>query len=148
MVPSDMPEPALELFRRLIEIPVRNISYADIVPTPITITSSCGPTQSTSSSISPQVGLALIMLVMILFGTVVFLYQEVRVLRLRILNWNASTSSGHNIGDDDINLDNQIDVSERDSTVHADDSSHEIELMKGKTNSSLLDHPSDTPGRL
>lgn len=147
MVPSDTPEPALELFRRLIEIPMANVSYADITSSSPAILSNCAPvTKQAEAAISPQVGLALIMLIFVLFGSVVFLYQEVRSLRGRLLGPNGPDSpSGHNARDGEGGfgsgeIDNKIDVSERDVTVHVGDADAsklgEIELMRGQTNSS------------
>ena len=143
MVPTDTPEPALELFRRFLEIPSANISYAEVVSSPVAVLSNCAPPAPAASAISPQVGLGLVMLVFVLFGSVVFLYQEVRSLRSRIYGGSGPDSqSGHSDrdGNSPIGMDNKIDVSERDATVHVDeeDSSQggSIELMKGQVNSS------------
>ena len=156
MVPTDAPQQALELFRRLIEIPSANISYADSSSaSSAPLLASCAPVSDGqgASAVSPQVGLALIMLVFLLVGSVVFLYQEVRALKSR-LNGPESPSGhsggGGRDGDEDGGHNsrlgsNQIDVSERDATVHAvpDEEEEEhtgqdgIELMKGRLNSSL-----------
>jgi len=133
MVPGDMPEPALELLRRLIEVPSANVSYADPQPAAVAMLGCSAP--SAPASISPQVGLALVVLVFVLLGSVIFLYQEVRALRQRFTSGGSDSPSGHS----DIQ-DNQIDVSERESTVHREEadneSGHDIILMKGQINSS------------
>jgi len=144
MVPTDTPEPALELFRRFLEIPSANISYAEVASSPVAVLSNCAPpVPDAAAAISSQVGLGLVMLVFVLFGSVVFLYQEVRSLRSRIYGGSGPDSqSGHSDrdGNASIGMDNKIDVSERDATVHVDEEDNSqggsIELMKGQVNSS------------
>lgn len=142
-MPTDQPEPALELFRRLIEIPSENVSYADITTTPLLL--ACPPSRDSlggppDSSISPQAGLALILLIFVLFAVVVALYQELRAAKQRVAALtNAAIESGSiEMGQ------NQIDVSERSETRSSNQldisnreaDSDTIELTKGFRSSS------------
>lgn len=149
MVPTDQPEPALELFRRLIEIPSENISYADPVSMPLLL--ACPPAHNSSpspeSSISPQAGLSLIILIFLLFAAVVALYQELRAAKQRIASLvNSAIESGslemsHNQidvsdRDSDRRSSNQLDVSEREADSSHDADTASIELTKGFHSSS------------
>lgn len=141
-MPTDQPEPALELFRRLIEIPSENVSYADVTNAPLLL--ACPPSRDSlgppDSSISPQAGLALILLIFVLFAMVVALYQELRAAKQRVA---ALTNAAIESGSIDMGQ-NQIDISERSETRSSNQldisnreaDSDTIELTKGFRSSS------------